>query len=320
MTGATGFVGSHLVEALRPRVRALRAVVRPSSDVRQLQAAGAELVVAGLQDAATLGEAVRDMDVVVHLAAATRAGSAEEYHRVNVEGTRAVVTAALQASPRPRRLVYVSTMAAAGPSRERPVRSDDTPRPLTTYGRTKLAGEEVALAADPELEVIVLRPPAVYGPRDRDLLPFFRLAARGILPGVGDPARRIQLIHVADLARAIVAAVDAPGARGIYHVADPRAYSWADVSSLIARSVGRRGRSLRVPAGLLSAAALLSEGVAALRRRPSIFNREKVVELLAPGWECDVGESAEELGFETTISLERGLAETAAWYRSQGWL
>ncbi|HUH12892.1 MAG TPA: NAD-dependent epimerase/dehydratase family protein [Longimicrobiales bacterium] len=320
MTGATGFVGSHLVEALRPRVHSLRAVVRPTSDVRLLEAAGAERVVADLCDTAALTEALAGVDVVVHLAAATRARDAEAYRRVNVEGTRAIVTAALEAAPRPRRFVYVSSMAAAGPSTARAVRADDTPRPLTTYGQTKLGGEAVALAAAPRLEVLVLRPPAVYGPRDRDLLPFFRLATRGILPVAGDPGRKLQLIHVRDLAQAIVRAVEAPDARGIYHVADPRAYTWGEVSSLIARAVGRRGRSVPVPAGLLRAAALVSEGLAALRGRASIFNREKVVELLAPGWECDPGRAAEELGFETDIGLERGLAETAAWYRAQGWI
>lgn len=319
MTGATGFVGSHLVEALRPRVHTLRAVVRPSSDVRLLEAVGAERVVAGLWDTAALANALAGMDVVVHLAAATRARNAAEYRHVNVDATRALVAAALQASPRPRRLVYVSSMAAAGPSGKHPVRVDDTPRPLTAYGESKLGGEAVVLDA-PGMETVVLRPPAVYGPRDRDLLPFFRLARRGILPVAGNPARRLQLIHARDLAAAIVAAVEVPGAGGIYHVADPQAYPWSEVSALIARAVGRRAHTLHVPARLLQAAALLSEGVAMLRGRASIFNREKVVELLAPGWECDVGRAREELGFETNVALERGLAETAAWYRAWGWL
>lgn len=321
VTGATGFVGSHLVEALSPRVAAVRALVRPTSDVTHLDSLRIEHVVGGPEDGAGVAEAMRDVDVVFHLAAATRARGLPEYHAANVEGTRVVVEAALEARPRPGRFIYLSTLAAVGPSTDGPARPYDTPRPLTSYGETKRAGELVCLAAGSGMDVVVLRPPAVYGPRDRDLLVFFRLASRGLLPlPDGGRDRRLQLIHVTDLAEALIRAGEAPAAHGIYHVADPQAYAWRDIATLIGRSVGRRARVVPVPATLIRSAAAVSEVFARVTGRPNIFNREKALELLAPGWECDVSRAAEELGFEARIPLPQGLAETAAWYRGQNWL
>jgi len=212
VTGATGFVGSHLVDVLAARGTRIRALVRPSSDTRRLEGLGAELCRTGFDDARALREAVEGVDVVFHLAAATRATTEAEYERVNAGATEALVAAIRAADRPPRRLVYLSSLAAVGPSQNgRPVARDETPRPITAYGRTKLAGERIALAAANDVEVVVLRAPAVYGPRDRDLFIYFRLAARGFLPVPAGPDRLVQLIHAADLAEALVLGATAPG-------------------------------------------------------------------------------------------------------------
>ncbi|HEX7050393.1 MAG TPA: NAD-dependent epimerase/dehydratase family protein [Longimicrobiales bacterium] len=321
MTGATGFVGSHLVEALASHDVRVRALVRRTSDVAALARLGVERVEGGLEDGAALARAMEGADVVFHLAAMTRARSAAEYERVNAGGTRAVVAAATAADPRPRRLVYLSSLAAVGPSLDgRPVGADEAPRPLTAYGRTKLAGERACLAARDILDVVVLRAPAVYGPRDRELLRMFRLAAWGILPVPAGPVRRVQLIHVADLARALICAASAAAATGVYHAAEARAYGWAEVADLIGRAVGRPARQVRVPASLVHIAAAMSEWTAALRGRTTLFNREKARELLAPGWLCETDALRRDTGFEAQIPLPEGLRTTAAWYRAQHWL
>lgn len=321
VTGGTGFVGSHLVEALSARGLSLRALVRRTSDVIRLAELGAELIEGGLDDSAALARAVRDADVVFHLAALTRARSGSEYNRVNAEGTCALAHAVIEARPRPRRLVYLSSLAAAGPTEDgRPVGPDDPPQPITAYGRSKLAGERACLAAASELEVVVLRAPAVYGPGDRDLFPYLWLAARGILPVPAGPDRPVQLIHVDDLAEGLVRAATMPGAAGIYHVAEPRSYTWSEVATWTARAVGRSVRVVRVPQWLVRAAATVSEFGAATAGRATIFNRQKARELLASGWLCETEAARRDLGFEAHIPLPEGLAGTAAWYREQGWL
>lgn len=320
VTGATGFVGSHLVDELTARGCRVRALVRRTSNVSRLEELGIELVPGGLDDAEALERAVAGVDVVFHLAALTRAMSASEFERVNAGGTRAVVEAVRRRSPGAR-LVYLSSLAAAGPAVDgRPVGREDPPRPITAYGRSKLAGEEACLAAAGELEVVVLRAPAVYGPRDRDFLIYFRLAKRGFLPVLSGPERPMQFIHATDLAQALVRAAEASNAAGVYHVAEPRPYAWADVARLIGQAAGRRARVVRVPAGLVAGAAALSELAARAVGRETILNRERVREFLAPAWLCETEAARRELGFEARIPLAEGLAQTAEWYRAQRWL
>ncbi|MEJ2677713.1 MAG: NAD-dependent epimerase/dehydratase family protein [Gemmatimonadota bacterium] len=320
ITGATGFVGSHLASALAEGHFKVRALVRSTSNLRHLEALGFEREEADLRDAAALVKAVRDVDIVLHLAGLTRARHEAEFRDVNVEGTRRLVEAMVK-SGRPRRLVYVSSLAAAGPARNgRPVHPDDEPHPLTAYGRSKLDAERLCLAAQKTFGVVVLRPPAVYGPGDRSLLPFFRLARHGVLPIPSGPARRLQLIHAADLAEAICRAGVAEGAGGIYHTAEPRAYTWREVLDLVAEAVGQSGRGVRVPAGLIRAAAAVSEVAGRVVARPSIFTRDKARELLAPAWLCDTEAAKKDLDFVARTPLAEVLRETAAWYRAYGWL
>lgn len=321
ITGATGFVGSHVVEALAARGFELRALVRPTSDTALLEALGVERVVGGLGDAGSVARAVAGADRVVHLAAVTRARTAEEYHRVNAAGTRTLVEAVDAASPRPRRLVYLSSLAAVGPATDgRPVSAETEPRPLTAYGRSKLEGERICARIDGDVEVTVLRAPTVYGPRDRDLLTYFRLAGHGFAPVPRGPGRPLQFVHAADLADAVARAVTADRAAGIYHAAEPRAYTWREVAGRIATAVGREARPIPIPAGAVRVAAAVTEFAAGVTGRAPIFNRDKVHELLAPAWLCETERAETDLGFTARIPLGDGLADTAAWYRARGWL
>lgn len=321
ITGATGFVGSHVLEAHNSRNVQLRALVRKESDARRLEAEGIACVRGALEQADSLKRAVQGADVVLHLAAATKARSPGDYARANAAGTQALIQAMLAVEPRPKRLIYLSSLAAVGPSRDgRAVTRDDVPAPLTAYGRTKLAGEQLCLAAGDTLDVAILRAPAVYGPRDRDVYEVFRLAKYGLVPLPGGPVRRLQMIHVSDLVRALLAAAASDAARGIYHVAEARSYAWADMARMIADAVGSRARVIRVPQALIATAASVTETVAGMFGKSTIFNRDKARELLAPGWLCETELARRDFGFEAHIPLPAGLNATAQWYRENGWL
>lgn len=319
LTGATGFVGSHAAEAFAAHGARIRALVRATSDTARLHDLGATMVAGELTDAPAVQRAAEGADVVVHMAALTRARTAAEYDAVNEHGTRALLRALGGMATPPERFVYLSSLAAVGPSGERPVDDATEPRPLTAYGRSKLGGERVCAEDAAAFEQVVIRAPAVYGPRDRDLLRFFRLAQKGILPVPGGPARPLQLIHVQDLAVALVRAATIQGVSGVYHAADPRAYAWSEVVDLVADAVGVRARRVPLPASALRAAAALSEWGSGLTGRATIFNRDKARELLAPGWLCDVGPAQRDLGIAPR-PLAQGLKQTAQWYREHGWL
>ena len=319
ITGASGFVGGHLAERLSGQGWRVRALVRASSDTARLRALGAELATGSLDDAEAIAAAADGADTVFHLAARTTAPSAAEFHRANVEGTRNVARAAARAGTRPRRLVYLSSYAACGPSvNGRPRGMDETPAPLTAYGRTKLEGEAAAREAEAAgVELLVLRAPSVYGPGDRAFLPVFRLARRALAPIPTGPVRRLHMVYVHDLVLALANAADA--APGTYAVAEPVAHAYGELVDEIGRAVrGRPPLHVPIPAAVLKAGGAVAERLGGVLKTGGVFSREKADEMLAEGWVCDLTGSERLLPRATPLA--EGTAETARWYRTQGWI
>ena len=325
VTGASGFVGSHLVETLVAAGVATRAIVRPTSDTRWLPP-GAERTIATMDDDEALGRAVRDASVVFHLAAVTSTARSGEYVRTNADGTRCVLDAVRRCAPGAR-VVLCSSLAAVGPSRsERPLDESVVPRPVSAYGRSKLAAERVAeaFAAEHRLDIVIVRPGAVYGPRDRDILAAFRLASRGLALRVSSSEQRLAMVHVRDLVHALVLAsrparTTASEVRR-YHVSDGTTPTWSAVNAAIAAAVGHRARALGVPRGAALAVATLDTLVAQFRHAKPLLTRDRIAELSAADWSCDIARAREELGFTPRVELEAGMRQTAEWYRTQGWL
>ncbi len=320
VTGATGFVGSHLVERLISGGWEVRALVRPTSDTGHLRGLGVELEEGDLSDPESVRRGGAGAEVVYHLAAATFARSAQAFERANAQGTRRLVEGIAAAEPRPRRLVYLSSYAACGPSLPgRPRSLEDPPAPLTAYGRTKLAGEaEVRELEGRGVEVVVVRAPTVYGPRDRALLSYFRLVRWGLAPSPEGGAERLHVIYAPDLARALERAADAPA--GTFAVAEPRVHSWGELVDAIAGPLRRRPVRVGLPAPLVRAAAGASQLAGSLVGRAVPFNREKAEEMLAPAWVCELAGSEALLPAADATPLAVGMADTVSWYKRQGWL
>jgi nucleoside-diphosphate-sugar epimerase len=315
VTGATGFLGGHIVEALRDRGWRVRAIVRPGS--RKPLPAGVDVREAPLLEAAALADALAGADAVIHCAALIRSRDDGELLRVNVEGTRAVVEAANRAAAR---VVLISSQAAIGPGTiARPAREDDAPRPVNGYGRSKLAAEAVvrAIARTPWT---ILRPSSVYGPRDRQFLPLFRFARRGLLPLVAPPTMAFTLVHAADVARAAAMAVeDARAAGQALFVGHPEAQTGEMILRRIAGLVGARYRPIRVPFAAVRAMSLAGDLAWRFGVTPPV-DAARLAELSAEGFVVDVSRARETIGFEAAIGADEGFAETYRWYREQGCL
>lgn len=325
VTGASGFVGSHLVDALVAAGVPTRAVVRATSDTRWVPGA-AERRVASVEDGDALGQAVRDARFVFHLAAVTSAARDAAYAQTNVQGTRRVLEAVRRWAPEAR-VVLCSSLAAIGPARdEHPLNEGDVPRPVSAYGRSKLEAEQVAdaFAAARGSDIVIVRPGAVYGPRDRDILAAFRLAGRGLALRLSAPNQRLAMVHATDLAHALVLAAQcAPHTEGVaqrYHISDGTTPTWASVNAAIAAAVGRRVRAVPIPRLVALTVAEMNTLMARVGQFKPLLTRERIVELAAADWSCDITRAREELGFAPSIPLESGMSETAAWYRAQGWL
>lgn len=300
LTGGTGFVGRHIIERAARNGFRLRVLARDPSRLPSLPPK-TEVTSGDLADPRALGELVAGADAVVHAAGSVRGVTRAQFDRVNAAGSRACVRAA-QAAGVPR-FLQISSLAAREPT-------------LSPYAASKRAGEEEALALANELAVTVIRPPAVYGPGDREMLPLFRLMARGYAPVFGRADARFSLLFVTDLADAVVSwARVAAAPTGIFEPDDGTAggYDWPRVCETVAGLTGRPVRSLRLPAALLA----LPAGFNALAGRLSSFSPMltpgKIRELRHPDWVCEPGGITEALDWRPAFDLRAGLLETPGW-------
>jgi len=321
VTGATGFVGGHLAERLCREGLRVVCLVRPTSRLLWLEGLAVETRLGSLDEPASLERAVADADYVFHVAGVTRARTQAAYMAANCEGTRRLVEAACRTG-RVRRFVQVSSLAAVGPNpTAEPLDEAAEPRPFPGYGASKLAGERAVLDAVDRLPVTVVRPPAVYGPRDENFVSLFRPAhRRGLAPIVGSPAKQVTLVHVADLVECLWLAARADAAVGKAYFVGSGTHAWSEVIVALEAALGRRLRRVRVPTLLVRAAGWLGALRWAVTGKPQLITPRKVRDLLQPRWTCSWAKAERELGYRPSVSLERGMRETAEWYVEHGWL
>lgn len=312
LTGATGFLGAHLVRALRETGHDVRALVRASSKTEGLEV---EILRASFDDAVALRRAARDVDAVVHAAGGGIARRIADMYEANTESTRAL----LAATPEGRRFVLVSSLAAHGPSSEEPAVESDPDAPRSHYGKSKLEAERVLFAQHDRIEGIALRPPALYGPGEHRMVELFRAARRGVVPMI-HPGGTMSMLHGADCARAVVAALAAPSARGVYYVAEPRVYGRREMAELIGEAVGRRVRVVPIAPSVLHAVAAGLEVVGKLRDRPVMLTRDKVRDAGEAHQSCDPSRATSELGFSPRHDFASGAREAYEDYLRRGWL
>jgi nucleoside-diphosphate-sugar epimerase len=318
VTGATGFVGSHLVELLRRRGDEVTALARSPGKAATLAPLGVKVVPGDLHDGFALRRAVESQDVVFHVAGVVAARTEAEFIRANRDGTMNLVNTAQQiGNPR---FILVSSMAAGGPSGKGTPRNGTEPsQPVTAYGRSKLAGEGVVTGSS--LPWCILRPPTVYGPRDREVLKLFRLARLGLAPVFGDGSQELSAVHGADLAEALVAAATAASStRRVYYPCHPEIFTSADFVRAVGRAVGRRVSLLRIPGHVARALLRITETSAKLAGQTTILTTDKANEFFQPAWTGDPAPLARDTGWRAVHDLESGLADTWRWYRSVGWL
>lgn len=320
VTGANGFLGSWLVRRLLGSGHEVRALVRPGSDAGALAGLPVEEVRGDVTAPEGLPAAVRGCDVVLHLAGIRRAPRREDFLRVNLDGTRALLEACATHAPGLSRFVLAGSMAAAGPSAT-PRREEEPFAPREWYGESKAEAERLTLSFAGRLPVTVGRPPRIMGPGDRENLLFFRIARAGYLLAFGGAPRPLSWIDVEDCARGMELLATRPEAVGeAFFLASPERTSVEGLQREIARALGVRGRTVPVPEALLrglgSAADLLSQVLG--RHLP--LNRKLAEQVLAPGWVCDPGKARRLLGFEATVGLAASVDRSARWYVENGLL
>jgi nucleoside-diphosphate-sugar epimerase len=321
VTGASGFVGSHVVDELLRSGARVRCLLRPTSSTRWLDGKPVEIARLDLSDARRMADSVRDAQWIVHAAGLTRARSPAEFHAANVGGTERMLRAAMDARGPLERFLLIGSQAAAGPSLDgRAVTETEMPQPVSPYGVSKLRSEELTLLLRDRLPVTVIRPPAVYGPRDDALLRVFVAVKRHVRP-VLRAGGRFSLVHAEDLARAAVLALGHPGAKGqVYFVAEPESCGYEELGACVERAMETWAVAVRLPKLLLEGLALASEMWGALLNRAPFLTRAKFREITMGDWICSSAKIRAQLGWDPRITLEEGIRATAAWYREARWV
>jgi nucleoside-diphosphate-sugar epimerase len=322
VTGGTGFVGSHLVELLLARGYDVTCLVRDPARLRWLAGKEVRLVAGDCSDPDSLSGAVRGVSVVYHAAGLTKAFRKSDYYAVNRQGTRNVLEACSRHDPGLQKFVLVSSLAAAGPSLSGvPVTDRDEPHPVSDYGRSKLLAEAEALKFKDRFPVVIMRPSAVYGPRDTDVFELFQWAAKGFIIDLQGAERSMQWCYVGDVAEALLLAGERAVPSGsIYFAAEDRIYRSTEFHTLLQQTGGVSSRVIKVPVWAGYAIGALSEAAGAIRGRANIMNRQKVREAVQQAWTCDLAKTAKDLGFIARVPLEPGLELTWKWYREQKWI
>ena len=322
VTGATGFIGSHLVELLLKKNYAVRVLIRKTSDTVWLKGLPIEYVYGDLFDADALQRAVTGVDYVFHSAGITKAKTQEEYYRGNSEGTKNILEAVAAANAGVKRFVQISSQAAAGPSPDHtPITEEAAPHPITTYGRSKLRAEEACASYAGKIAVTIVRPPAVYGPRDKDVFEFFNTMNKGLQPMVGMKEKFVSLIHVGDLVRGFVLAAESEKAKGqTYFISSDQVYGWKQVGEVTRQVLGRKALRIRIPEAGVYTIAAFAELFGRFSKKPVLINFEKARDMVQDNWTCDAGKARRDFGYTQEISLEAGIRNTVEWYRTKGWL
>lgn len=313
VTGGSGFIGSHLLDRLSARGVPARALVRRKIALPP----GVEAVPGDLATGDGVEAALRGISTVIHIAGVVKALSAQDYYTGN---TRATERLARAAAGRGLRFVHVSSLAAAGPSRDGvPVTEDSEPHPLTHYGKSKLAAEHAVREAVPD--AVIVRPPVVYGPRDTGVFRLLKSVSQGLVVEISGGERWFSSIYVVDMVDALLAAAESPQAPGrTYFTAHPKPSTWQDLGAAAARIMARRPLRVSVPIPVAYAIGGCAEIWSHITGTPGILSREKISEARCSSWVCDSRRAADELGFQASTSLESGLSQTLAWYREAGWL
>jgi nucleoside-diphosphate-sugar epimerase len=324
VTGSTGFIGARMLDYLAKEGEIIRVFLR-SESVSGFVPEGVDVVRGSFSDPEALALAVRGVDRIVHLAGLTKAVDEAGYDAGNVTPVQNLLEAVRAHNPTLKRFLFVSSLTAAGPASEgiHGVSESDLPQPVSAYGRSKLRAETLCLEYSADIPITIVRPPAVYGPGDRDVLQVFQMLSKGVLVTAGNAARqRFSMIYVDDLVSGIMMAARSHHAVGsIYYITSLRSYSWAEIITAAQPVLGFKNlHKLSLPKQFVFLVGFVIGAAGLLSGKPPLINRDKANELVQDYWVCSSEKAWNDFGFTEGTSVAEGVAKTISWYRRQGWL
>ncbi len=322
ITGATGFIGSHLADKLIAKKYQIKCLVRKNSNIRWLKDKPIEFVNGSLWDDKLLENALADVDYVYHVGGVTFGKKKEDYYKGNVEATKNLIKVTHAVNPKLKKFIFVSSQTAVGPSLgEKPIDENTEYHPITTYGRSKMEAEKVVKQYFDKMNCTIIRAPAVYGPRDVAILEYFKTMSRGLQPMIGFNDKKVSLIHASDLVDGMILAGESEKAvSNIYFITSERPYSWKEVGELTKEFMGRKTIKIKIPHFVVYIVGANAQFFSLFSKKPAIMNIEKCRDLTQAYWTCSGEKAGRELGFKETLGLVNGLKDTIDWYKKEGWI
>ena len=322
VTGANGFVGSHLVDLLLSKNFIVRCIVRSSSNLRWLKSKDVEIYDCGLNDKEGLRKAFNEAVYIYHVAGVVKSKKPEGYFLGNVDTAKTLLDVAIEFKQSIRKFLIVSSQTAVGPSLNGKV-VDETSvcKPITTYGKSKLAEEELAKTYMDKLPITICRAPAVYGERDTEILIFFKTFNGGLMTTIGFDKKLLSLIHVKDLVNGFYLAGISPKSSGeVYFISSEKYYSWEKIGKITSKVLNKKPLKVKVPHSVVYLLAAIAQFFAMFSSKPATLNIEKAKDITQKEWTCDTSKAIRELGYHQQVSIEEGIKRTCDWYKEMKWI
>jgi nucleoside-diphosphate-sugar epimerase len=322
VTGANGFVGSHLVDYLLGKNFEVRSIVRKSSNLQWLEGKDVKIFDCGLFDKEGLREAFNGVNYIFHVAGVVKAKNEEGYFRGNVESTKVLLEVAAEMKDHIKKFTIVSSQTVSGPaSKGNPATEEMEPNPLTTYARSKLKQEQVALNYKDIFPVTICRAPAIFGERDTEIFIYFQVFNRGLTTMIGFDKKELSLLYVADLAEGLYLAATSEKANGeIYFISSEKFYTWDEVGNITSKVLNKNAFRIRIPHFVVFIIAAIAQFFAMFTSKPATLNIEKAKDLTQRYWTCDTSKAMKDLGYRQKVSVEAGIKRTCEWYKQMKWI
>ncbi len=322
VTGANGFVGSHLVDLLIEKKFFVKCIVRKSSNLKWLKGKNIEIFDCGLNNKEGLSKAFKDADYIFHVAGVVKSKTPQGYFEGNVETTRTLLDVALEYRNTIKKFLVVSSQTVTGPSlSELPVNEKTECHPITTYGRSKLDEEELAKKYMDKLPITICRAPAVYGERDTEILIFFKTFNNGLMTTIGFDEKKLSLIHVLDFVNGFyLAALSEKSAGEIYFISSEKFYTWKEVGDITSKILNKKPLKVNVPHTIVYFLAGIAQFFAMFSSKPATLNIEKAKDITQKNWICDTSKAIKDLGYKQKVSIEDGIKRTCDWYKEMKWI
>lgn len=324
VTGATGFIGSHLAEELLSRAYQVRCTYRKTSNLQWLYEKNFELIETNLFDKDSIKRSLEGVDYIFHSAGLVSAWDYDGYLQGNLLPTENIIDSIIEEGMDIDRFVYVSSQTVTGPSSsyDKPMTEDALCKPISAYAKSKLKAEEYVFSKKEELPVTVIRPPGVFGPRDTAIFSLFKIISMHIAPYFGFSDKYVSLAYVKDLVKGMADSIEFENTKGeIYFIAYDEFFSYRDLFKYVKNALDNRyAIDLKLPEIGVKYAGYISELFGRLSKKPPVFNYDKGRDFVQNYWTCSVDKAKKDFRYKASTTIDEAIKETADWYIEKGWM